>query len=335
MRIAQGEAVVPADLLEKYRDMMTDYGLFPGQIYAPLMDDIPYWEACLKQGRCGPINIPHLAPKGTQGYHDHAWCSPEQFMRDVRNAVSAMKPKGLLPFSVMYDFDEWPAKKYAEAVQYLKPFKQEFPEVKVMMTSGEDPFIANSPIKDLVDIWVIPGRWACSFARAEELKKQGKQIWFYICLGPAFPNWFITSQPSEARALMGIGAYQNRYQGFLYWSADQWYQIDHPITDGPFTNFDMVSMSVPGDGTLLCPGPSGPLATIRLENFRDGLEDYEYYHALEGLVATVEKAPPELIAQAKVALAARWNPYQSSPAAFCAEREKVADLIEKLQIAGK
>jgi len=37
-----------------------------------------------------------------------------------------------------------------------------------------------------------------------------------------------------------------------------------------------------GDGAWLCVGPDGtPLATQRLENFRDGLEDFAYVKILE------------------------------------------------------
>lgn len=39
-----------------------------------------------------------------------------------------------------------------------------------------------------------------------------------------------------------------------------------------------------------------PLATIRLENFPDGLEDYAYFRILEGTVAKVE-ASADLRAQ--------------------------------------
>ena len=43
-----------------------------------------------------------------------------------------------------------------------------------------------------------------------------------------------------------------------------------------------------GDGSWTCVGPGGtPLPTIRLENFRDGLEDYAYVRVLESLVEQV------------------------------------------------
>ena len=42
-----------------------------------------------------------------------------------------------------------------------------------------------------------------------------------------------------------------------------------------------------GEGQLVYPGPNGvPYSSIRLENFRDGMEDYEYLFRLRELLAT-------------------------------------------------
>jgi hypothetical protein len=39
----------------------------------------------------------------------------------------------------------------------------------------------------------------------------------------------------------------------------------------------------------MCPGPDGPLSTIRMENIRDGFEDYEYLYRLRALADAVRK----------------------------------------------
>jgi len=46
-----------------------------------------------------------------------------------------------------------------------------------------------------------------------------------------------------------------------------------------------------GDGNLIYPGPESPLSSIRLENIRDGLEDYEYLRLLGEKVERVSKLP--------------------------------------------
>ena len=70
--------------------------------------------------------------------------------------------------------------------------------------------------------------------------------------------------------------------GTHYWSIDSWggnnrvLGVDQ-INDTMLTTFDvwMPSEQVNGDGFLIYPGPHGPLSSIRLENIRDGIEDFE------------------------------------------------------------
>lgn len=70
-----------------------------------------------------------------------------------------------------------------------------------------------------------------------------------------------------------------RPDGFLYYEISI-RNSQEPITSGPFTDWDLLSWtSYNGDGVWTCVGPVGmPLATVRLENFRDGLEDYAYFY---------------------------------------------------------
>ena len=58
----------------------------------------------------------------------------------------------------------------------------------------------------------------------------------------------------------------------------------NPITKGPFTDWNPKSFgNFRGDGQWICCGGPDllPLATLRLENFRDGLEDLWYAKLLE------------------------------------------------------
>jgi hypothetical protein len=83
-----------------------------------------------------------------------------------------------------------------------------------------------------------------------------------------------------------------RPDGFLYYEISIW-NSQKPITAGPFTDWDPRSYTTyDGDGSWTCVGPQGiPLPTIRLENFRDGLEDYAYVRLLESAIARVEATP--------------------------------------------
>ena len=78
----------------------------------------------------------------------------------------------------------------------------------------------------------------------------------------------------------------------------------------------------------MCPGPHGALATIRLENSRDGIEDYEYYLLLQDLVR--ERGEPEQIGQVPSTVVEDTIYYTHDPAVLSAERERVAQEILRL-----
>ena len=94
-------------------------------------------------------------------------------------------------------------------------------------------------------------------------------------------------------------------------------------------------------------GPDGtPLPTIRLENFRDGLEDYAYFRILEAIVRRREAtggvpdaAATAWLAAAKAALVVpdtlvrSMTEYSRDPAQLHAWRERLGDLIDQSGIA--
>ena len=74
--------------------------------------------------------------------------------------------------------------------------------------------------------------------------------------------------------LMGPMAYKFQTDGFLYYAINRW-QGRGVLDDGPYSKWDPSTYKdANGDGSLFYPGPDGPLASIRLQNYRDGMEDY-------------------------------------------------------------
>ena len=81
--------------------------------------------------------------------------------------------------------------------------------------------------------------------------------------------------------------YMSGSDGFLYWSVNYWKYVDDPWTDMA-TVQGWLSDTVYGDGSLLYPGKKvdieGPVASLRLECIRNGLEDVELLKLAEGLL---------------------------------------------------
>ena len=140
------------------------------------------------------------------------------------------------------------------------------------------------------------------------------------------------------RLLMGMMSAKYKPEGFLYYSLIIWKQP--PITEGPRTNWNPATYGTDNeDGNLFVPGKDRQvLPTIRIENFRDGVEDLWYYTLLDEALASArknpEKAPPGWIKAAEDALivpdsiVAGTSSYTTDPERIRKERLKIARLIE-------
>nr|WP_238351139.1 DUF4091 domain-containing protein [Kribbella shirazensis] len=131
-------------------------------------------------------------------------------------------------------------------------------------------------------------------------------------------------------------SFQAKVDGFLYYRVDRWY--GHSVlTDGPLSTWDPRTWgNVAGDGSLFYPGRNGPMPSQRIQNFRDGMEDY---NLMVELRRAVDQAPsdvdPEKLALAQRVLTARdvvtnQTTYVRDPAAYRLWRAQVGAVIKHL-----
>lgn len=113
------------------------------------------------------------------------------------------------------------------------------------------------------------------FAREVE---DGDELWWYVCIGPQYPyaNFFSTYQGTMTRVLMWQ-QYMYNVEGLLYWSVNAWESGREWRT---------MDLKWPyGDGRLIYCGSKyslrAPISSIRLEQVRDGIEDYQYMAMIE------------------------------------------------------
>lgn len=141
---------------------------------------------------------------------------------------------------------------------------------------------------------------------------------------------------------MGALAAKYRPDGFLFYYLTFWPKTV-PIRSGPYTEWNPRSWRTShGDGSWVCMREGRlPVPTIRLENYRDGLEDYAYVRILEETVRSKEERSDlteldrQWLARARAALeipkelVASLTEYSRDPTVLYAWREKLADLIEE------
>jgi hypothetical protein len=206
--------------------------------------------------------------------------------------VSQVTTAGLLGASYVYGYDERGSSYFNAIRDMFGKVHELYPGLRTMTTAKDTSFGLSTNLRSVVDIWV-PQIDVYSQTAANQLRVESKDMWWYICVGPSrpYPNFFIEYPAIEARLLMGLMAHKYQPGGFLYYSVARWLSASWhgPITSGPYTAWDpKCGDRNSGDGSLFCAGADGPLPTIRSENIRDGLEDYEYLKLLGSLVTTMQ-----------------------------------------------
>ena len=199
------------------------------------------------------------------------------------------KERGLLDHAYIYGFDEVQEEWFQTVEETAVAVRVAMPRVLILTTAYDDSCGRDSRITS-IDGWT-PKTSHYDLALADAARRRGDQVWWYICVAPNPPyaNIFLECSAIDIRLLMGAMTAKYRPDGFLYYQTSLW-EATEPIRTGPFTNWSPVSYrSSHGDGSWLCMREGGlPVPTIRLENYRDGLEDYAYVRILEEAIRIKE-----------------------------------------------
>jgi hypothetical protein len=261
-------------------------------------------------------------------------------LNDLRTAYDEAVKLGLADHAYIYGFDECKPEMFPQLEETAQVLRREFPKALLMTTSYDHTYGMDTVVKTM-DSW-CPLTPSFRPEQAAKARTAGRKVWWYICCGPHHPhaNMFIEYPAIEGRLLMGAMTASQRPDGFLYYQISIW-NSQKPITSGPFTDWDPRSWTTyHGDGAWTCVGPEGkPLPTVRLENFRDGLEDYAYAVILEEIsreasAHALTGAQKEWLTKAKAALQVpealvkSMTEYSRDPARLYAWRNQIADLID-------
>ena len=334
-----------ATLKYRWADFLADYYISYDHLYrrsAPDFDVLDYLNA---QGRLGTFNLGYCGIGKTEDGH----ARPEDLENMLAWAVEGYqkaKERSWLDHAYIYGFDEVRPEWFQCVEETAAAIKKAMPGVLVLTTAYDYSFGKEGHMPS-VDGWT-PKSKEYEPELVADARARGKQVWWYICVSPHNPyaNIFLEYATIESRLLMGAMTAKYRPDGFLYYQISLW-QPTKPIRSGPYTNWTARSYKdYHGDGSWVCMREGGlPVPTIRLENYRDGLEDYAYVRLLEEAVhirqAQGTALSPEesaWLAKAKTALevpgdlVASLTEYSRDPARLYAWREMIAALIENANL---
>ncbi len=128
---------------------------------------------------------------------------------------------------------------------------------------------------------------------------EDNQLWWYGCTAPEYPypTYHIDDTLLSARLLSWMQADYD-IQGNLYWGTNVYGEtVDNKLhIPEDYYSFSAAARnpSSYGEGFLLYPGAKygvyGPLPSVRLEQIRDGLEEYEMIYELKKVYAEISQA---------------------------------------------
>lgn len=115
---------------------------------------------------------------------------------------------------------------------------------------------------------------------------RNKETWWYTAIGSKYPNipGYMIDDPSVDDRLMSWIQYKEGLAGHLYWCNNNYAgtleYAYNPEDEWSVANRAGGGATWNGDGFLVYPGYNygikGPIGTLRLENIRDGMEEYKW-----------------------------------------------------------
>lgn len=283
-----------------------------------------------------------------------------RLFQDYLSQIEAhLRARGWLSKAFTYWFDEPEPKDYEFVVDGMKRIHAAAPGIRRMLTEEPHPQLFGH-----VDIWCgLTPQWTPELVR--QRRQAGEEVWWYICCGPHAPylTEFIDHPGTELR-LWPWQSWQYGVEGILIWATTYWTsatafpppKLQNPWADpmSYTTGYGLTPGTINywgnGDGRFLYPPRrdpvenqtpclDGPINSLRWENLRDGMEDYEYLWLLQQAAQRelAWRGETELYQQAREALkvpaeiSQDLTHFTTDPRLMLAHRDLVARLIERLQ----
>ena len=234
--------------------------------------------------------------------------SMQQIQTMLTPTIEKLTELGLINRTYIYGFDEMSQTHNRSVYEMFGQIKKRWPEIRTMAALDWETMQSDVP----VDIWIdeIADYGSSPDYRTPTPKERvrqrwlanpGKQFFWYWCIGPSdtrMLNTFVERPAIHGRMLFWLNAL-HAVDGMAYYSTDIWQnQCPDQRPCAPATRINGTALTTfnpatwnennnstnaggaNGDGSFLYPGPDGPLATNRLVNIADGIEDYQLFRRL-------------------------------------------------------
>ena len=286
-----------AELKKKYIDFLMDHRFNPTEQYisqlSPALEDIPYV----------------IARGGNTIYVNGSYRHGEKALKVLRRRCDALialdkklraegklnHPEGLMDMALVYIGDE--TNKWDLMRRNSNAIRRVCPELMIMI-GGSFPRPELDGVIDIYDPQI--GGSSKTYSLREDMtykiaqaQAKGERFFWYDAAGPMLPYPNVQcEEPLIAARVVFWMTWKYGVTGFEYYCYAIW-SHNLPDKDGrrwpekPFTPWGWGNTN--GDGMLFYPGPDGPFSSVRFENIRDGIEDWESHYVLRDYLEALKK----------------------------------------------
>jgi len=220
----------------------------------------------------------------------------EQVYKFAEAYAKFLREKGWLDKALIELWDEptdleWPyIKERAERLKKIDP------DLRLQLFAEGGPYnfwekeTEQYGLNKLIDMWA-----PINIIESPETQSQGGEIWaYYATLAREnSPNLYIDC-PAVYQRIIPWYSWMYGLDCFEHWGSNYFWRnvkagkpMDQKWPNVPWDSRTYYYFN--GEGQLVYPGPDGmPYSSVRLENFRDGMDDYEYLFKLKELIAEHE-----------------------------------------------
>lgn len=253
----------------------------------------------------------------------------------VRQFYEVARAHGLGDSAYVYGFDEWAnTEQYDQIKHTYDRLKEAAPGIKALSTVVRPV----EPITEVIDAWCP---CLCyEYAEYKAARERGQEVWYYAGGTPydPFPTHELLDVPAvEARAFFWP-AWRYQYAGWLHWELNVWRNNTKGDKRWPEVPWDPARAGIRnGEDGRIYPGPDvTPLPSVRLENMRDGIEDYDYFWMLNDALNNLPDGDPRkadgqrLMHESIVALCESRAHFERGPERVLQIHERLGQAIEEL-----
>lgn len=263
-----------------------------------------------------------------------------EFRDRVKRFYETAKAHGLGDRAYVYGFDEWGDKtRYGVIKDTYDMLKSIAPGIKACSTV----VYPVSPIDKAIDAWCPAICY--EYPEYRQARERGQEVWYYEggCPYDPYPTHELLDVPAvEARAFFWV-AWRYQYTGWLHWELNVWSNNMGGEKRWSEVPWDPARSGVRnGEVGRIYPGPDAtPLPSVRLENMRDGIEDYDYMWLLRDMAQKLPAnnkqrlAAEKLIDDTIMELCPSRAHFQRDPEKVLAAHERLGIALEKLTLKSR